>query len=77
MTNKGFLLDVLEHPEFRSGGVTTSWLDGTSLAAAPAPTIEALIVAAIETYQLERVKVRANFFAAAARGRPRRVPRSA
>ncbi|MBM4334519.1 MAG: ATP-grasp domain-containing protein [Deltaproteobacteria bacterium] len=76
MTNKGFLLDVLEHPEFRSGGVTTSWLDGTSLAAAPAPTIEALIVAAIETYQLERVKVRANFFAAAARGRPREIPPS-
>ena len=76
MTNKGFLLDVLEHPEFRAGGVTTTWLDGTSLAAAPTPAIEALIVAAIETYQLERVKVRANFFAAAARGRPREIPPS-
>jgi acetyl/propionyl-CoA carboxylase alpha subunit/acetyl-CoA carboxylase carboxyltransferase component len=76
MTNKGFLLDVLEHPEFRNGGITTSWLDGTGLAAAPKPAIEALIVAAIETYQLERQKVRANFFAAAGRGRPREIPPS-
>ena len=35
MTNKGFLLDVLEHPDFRRGGVPTSWLDGTHLAAPP------------------------------------------
>ena len=76
MTNKGFLLDVLEHPDFRAGGITTNWLDGTGLAAAPTPAIEALIVAAIETYQLEREKVRANFFAAAARGRPREIPPS-
>jgi len=76
MTNKGFLLDVLEHPDFRRGGITTSWLDGSRLAAAPTPAIEALIVAAIEIYQLERVKVRANFFAAAARGRPREIPPS-
>jgi acetyl/propionyl-CoA carboxylase alpha subunit len=76
MTNKGFLLDVLEHPEFRRGGITTNWLDGTGLAAAPKPAIEALIVAAIETYQLERQKVRANFFAAAGRGRPREIPPS-
>jgi acetyl/propionyl-CoA carboxylase alpha subunit/acetyl-CoA carboxylase carboxyltransferase component len=76
MTNKGFLLDVLEHPEFRAGGIPTSWLDGTSLAAAPTPAIEALIVAAIQTYQRERAKVRANFFAAASRGRPREIPPS-
>ncbi len=76
MTNKGFLLDVLEHPEFRKGGIPTNWLDGTGLAAAPKPAIEALIVAAIETYQLERQTVRANFFAAAARGRPREIPPS-
>jgi acetyl/propionyl-CoA carboxylase alpha subunit/acetyl-CoA carboxylase carboxyltransferase component len=76
MTNKGFLLDVLEHPDFKRGGVATSWLDGTTLASAPTPAVEALIVAAIETYQLERAKVRANFFAAAARGRPREIPPS-
>ena len=40
------------------------------------PAIEALIVAAIQTYQLERAKTRANFFAAAARGRPREIPPS-
>ena len=76
MTNKGFLLDVLEHPDFKLGGIATSWLDGTGLASAPTPAVEALIVAAIETYQLERAKVRANFFAAAARGRPREIPPS-
>src|SRR4029453_18444908 len=31
MTNKGFLLDVLEHPDFGRGGVSTGWLDGTQL----------------------------------------------
>jgi acetyl/propionyl-CoA carboxylase alpha subunit/acetyl-CoA carboxylase carboxyltransferase component len=76
MTNKGFLLDVLEHPDFRAGGVSTHWLDGTALASAPTPSVEALIVAAIQTYQRERASGRANFFAAAARGRPRDIPQS-
>ena len=76
MTNKGFLLDVLEHEDFRRGGITTTWLDGSDLASAPEPAVEALIVTAIQTYQLERAKVRSNFFGAAARGRPREIPPS-
>ena len=76
MTNKGFLLDVLSHSDFRRGGVTTTWLDESDLASAPKPAVEALIVAAIQTYQAERAKVRSNFFGAAARGRPREIPPS-
>ncbi|HTO70320.1 MAG TPA: carboxyl transferase domain-containing protein [Myxococcota bacterium] len=76
MTNKGFLLDVLEHPDFRRGGVATTWLDQSDLASAPKPAVEALIVAAIQTYQAERAKVRAHFFAVTARGRPRDIPPS-
>jgi len=76
MTNKGFLLDVLGHADFRAGGITTTWLDQTHLASAPEPAVEALIIAAIQTYQQERAKTRANFFAAAARGRPRDIPPS-
>ncbi len=37
MTNKGFLLDVLNDAAFRAGGVDTSWLDGAGLARPPAP----------------------------------------
>jgi len=76
MTNKGFLLDVLEHADFRAGGITTTWLDQSDLAAAPEPAVEALIVAAIQTYQAERAKVRTHFFNATARGRPREIPPS-
>jgi len=76
MTNKGFLLDVLENADFRRGGVTTTWLDQSELASAPEPAVEALIVAGIQTYQAERAKTRANFFRAAARGRPREIPAS-
>ncbi|HTO55051.1 MAG TPA: carboxyl transferase domain-containing protein [Myxococcota bacterium] len=76
MTNKGFLLDVLEHPDFRRGGITTTWLDQSDLASAPEPAVEALIIAAIQSYQEERAKTRVNFFRAASRGRPRDIPPS-
>jgi acetyl/propionyl-CoA carboxylase alpha subunit/acetyl-CoA carboxylase carboxyltransferase component len=106
MTNKGFLLDVLDHPEFRAGGIDTGWLDRASrgqgpstlgpsargsdggrsepqasgesglLASAPEPSVPALLVAAILSYQREREKVRANFYAEAARGRARNIPAS-
>ncbi len=76
VTNKGFLLDVLEHPDFRAGGVPTSWLDRTPVAAARRATPRVLVAAAILSYQRERAQVRANFFAEAANGRPRNVPAS-
>jgi acetyl/propionyl-CoA carboxylase alpha subunit/acetyl-CoA carboxylase carboxyltransferase component len=76
MTNKGFLLDVLGRPEFRAGGVTTSWLDAAGLARPTEPVVEALLVAAIHQYQKGRAAERANFFAAASRGRPMNIPPS-
>jgi acetyl/propionyl-CoA carboxylase alpha subunit/acetyl-CoA carboxylase carboxyltransferase component len=76
MTNKGFLLDVLGHPEFRAGAVTTGWLDGAGLARRTPPVVEALLVAAIHQYQKGRAAARVTFFAAASRGRPMSIPAS-
>jgi acetyl/propionyl-CoA carboxylase alpha subunit/acetyl-CoA carboxylase carboxyltransferase component len=76
MTNKGFLLDVLEHPDFRGGRCTTAWLERAGMALEPGPCIEALLIAAILSYQRERAGVRLNFYAEAARGRPRQIPPS-
>ena len=76
MVNKGFLLDILSHPEFRKGSVHTGWLDRARLATEPRPRIQALIVAAILTYQREREGVRTGFFSEASRGRPRKIPPS-
>ncbi len=76
MVNKGFLLDVLEHDDFRAGGLSTGWLDAVQLRTQPDPCSEALVVAAILTHQGERAAVLLNFFDQAARGRPRQVPSS-
>jgi acetyl/propionyl-CoA carboxylase alpha subunit/acetyl-CoA carboxylase carboxyltransferase component len=75
-TNKGFLLDVLDHADFRAGAVTTGWLDSAALARPTEPVVEALLVAAIHQYQKGREAVRANFFAEASRGRPMTIPAS-
>ena len=75
MTNKGFLLDVLDHPDFRAGGVTTSLARRRSGSRdATEPVVEALLVAAIHQYQKGRAAARSNFFAEASRGRPIHVP---
>jgi acetyl/propionyl-CoA carboxylase alpha subunit/acetyl-CoA carboxylase carboxyltransferase component len=76
MTNKGFLLDILAHPDFREGRCDTGWLERAGIAAEPALEIDALLVAAILTYQRERGAVRLNFYVEAARGRPRQIPPS-
>lgn len=74
--NKGFLLDVLDHPDFRAGKCHTAWLEDAGIAGPPEPTVAALIVAAILTYRREREAVRLNFFAEASRGRPHAIPSS-
>ena len=74
MTNKGFLLDVLKDPRFRTGGVHTEWLSEAGLDSAPEPCIEALLLAAVHVYQREREAVRANFYAEG--GRPQKIPPS-
>ncbi len=77
-TNKGFLLDVLDAPAYRAGAVDTGWLDrwAASRAARTELAGEALIVAAVLTYQEIRRSVRANFFADTTHVSPARVPPS-
>jgi acetyl/propionyl-CoA carboxylase alpha subunit/acetyl-CoA carboxylase carboxyltransferase component len=76
MTNKGFLLDVLNHDAFRRGAVHTAWLDEVGLASATPPEVGALLIAAIQVYQHGRAATRKNFFLEASRGRPMNVPAS-
>ena len=78
-TNKGFLLDVLDAPELRAGGVDTEWLDrfcaereGASECAA-----EALVAAAILSYQSARNAARLSFYADTTNLSASRVPPSA
>lgn len=69
-TNKAFLLDVLEDPDFTAGAVDVGWLDrGASLAPRPHAGI-ALVVAAVEAYTSHQAQARAGFLASASRGRP-------
>jgi acetyl/propionyl-CoA carboxylase alpha subunit/acetyl-CoA carboxylase carboxyltransferase component len=67
-TNKGYLLDILASDDFRAGGVDTLWLDRWS-AARPSVTEthpplarDALVAAAILSYQRSRERLRAGFF---------------
>jgi acetyl/propionyl-CoA carboxylase alpha subunit/acetyl-CoA carboxylase carboxyltransferase component len=76
MVNKGFLIDVLGAPAFIEAECDTGWLDRARIAREPEPRIEALLVAAILTYQRERAAVLANFFDKARGGRPRQIPAS-
>ena len=74
-SNKGLLIDVLESPALRAGAVDTNWFDGF-VAEAPAATeyaAEALIAAAILTYQRRRHVARANFYADTANVSPGKV----
>ncbi|MDP3937295.1 MAG: biotin carboxylase N-terminal domain-containing protein, partial [Deltaproteobacteria bacterium] len=75
-TNKGFLLDVLGHPDFVAGRFYTDRLAEAAIGGAPEPRMDVLLAAAVLTYQKERGGMRANFFAEASRGRPRVIPAS-
>jgi acetyl/propionyl-CoA carboxylase alpha subunit len=77
-TNKGWLAEVIDHPDYRKGGVDTTWLDRWSAArerddslAAPA-----LVAAAILSYQRARAQARLNFFTDPAQLAAARVPAS-
>ncbi|MFT3765755.1 MAG: biotin carboxylase N-terminal domain-containing protein [Minicystis sp.] len=73
-SNKAFLLGLLARPEVRASEVDNAWLDGL---AARGEHISrehaevALLVAATEAYQAELSVERAQFYASAARGRPK------
>jgi acetyl/propionyl-CoA carboxylase alpha subunit/acetyl-CoA carboxylase carboxyltransferase component len=75
-TNRGFLLDVLGHADFREASCHTGWLEQVALAREPDPIPEALLVGAILTYQRQREALLLNFYVEASRGRPRNVPPS-
>ena len=72
-TNQGFLLELLDRPEVRTGDVDTTWLDRMQLRGEIVPVRHAdiaLLQGAIELSQAETAADRARFYAFARRGRP-------
>ena len=71
-TNKAFLLDLLDRPEFVNGEVDTTWLD-TMMADGYTPPRRldvALLAAAVEAYDAHAQRQQTRLFASAERGRP-------
>ena len=71
-TNKGFLLDLLDRPEFVRGEVDTTWLD-TMMADGYAPPRRldvALLATAFEAYEAHARRQQDRLFFSAQRGRP-------
>ena len=73
VSNKGFLLTLLDRPELRASEVDVDWLDrlivdGAHLSRAHAEV--AVAQAAIEAYEAELALERARFYSTATRGRP-------
>ena len=65
-TNKGYLIELLETPDLRAGGVDTGWLDRRPADAQGVEATyaaESLVAAAILAYQRRRREARLNFFA--------------
>lgn len=76
-TNKAFLLELLRHPAFVDGSADTRWLDRAVTAGdfdTPAGSFEALLVAAVVEYRLQRRAHIERFFAQAQDGIPQQVP---
>ena len=71
-TNKAFLLALLGRAEVRTGRYDNQWLDRLTAAGQHLPPQHpvALLQAAIEAADADRAATQANFYAAAARGRP-------
>ena len=71
-TNKAFLLALTGRPEVAEGNYDNQWLDRLTAAGdlLPAHHPVALVEAAIEAADADQAAVQANFYAAAARGRP-------
>ena len=72
-TNQGFLLELLDRPELRSGEVDTGWLDRLQAQGDVQPVRHAdaaLVQAAISLCDEETAAERGRFYALARRGRP-------
>jgi len=76
-TNRALLIELLAHPDFRSGAVTTRWLDQYLTDRPDAWDRDYLDVALAAAAIGDRVRARRgkilNFFASAHKGLPRRV----
>ncbi len=73
-SNKAFLLDLLDRPEFEAHHVDTRWPAHLSTEEEHPPkqyAVVALLQAAVEAYDAELRLSEAEFYASAARGRPR------
>ena len=71
-TNKAFLLDLLDRPDFVNGEVDTTWLD-TMMADGYTPPRRldvALLAAAVEAYDAHAERQQTRLFESAERGRP-------
>ncbi len=71
-TNKAFLLSLASQPDVRAGNYDNGWLDRLTAAGRHLPALHpvALLAAAVEAAEADQAAMRANFLAAAARGRP-------
>ena len=71
-TNRTFLLELLQHPDVIAGTVDTGWLDrmGTDPLLPASLGEVAVLTAAIEACDQQEALERAEFYAAARRGRP-------
>ncbi len=71
-TNKAFLLDLLDRPDFVHGEIDTTWLD-TMMADGYTPPRRldiALLATAVEAYDAHEKRQQSRLFASAERGRP-------
>ncbi len=87
-TNKGFLMEVLDTPDFHQGTIDTGWLDRrmtaatvsgiatSSAASTPSIDADALVAAAILGYRRTRESERRAFFADPSLADPARAPGS-
>jgi acetyl/propionyl-CoA carboxylase alpha subunit/acetyl-CoA carboxylase carboxyltransferase component len=84
-TNKGYLIDLIESPDYRAAQIDTGWLDRWSgerhlttngRRENDESAVAALIVAAILVYQESRRAARLNFYADTTNVTPQRVPAS-
>jgi len=66
-TNKGWLAEILDHADYRKGGVDTTWLDRFALTRERDDSLAspALVAAGILAYQAARARARLNFFSQA------------
>nr|WP_320131210.1 carboxyl transferase domain-containing protein [uncultured Holophaga sp.] len=78
-TNKAFLLQLLQRPEFMGAAIDTSWIDGLMKKGFTAITGPdawvALLATAVELHRRQHREEELNFFTSASRGRPVMPPK--